>query len=259
VKRLTSIMVFVVVVTGTVRPATATIVTGYNDSSYNLHRFYIPLKTAASGTLGEPLGGGKYVGLYGDTVSLSGGSSSSGFVDFVFNFDISGLTPAEKLFLKDASLKVTFGDIDFKPVINEKWRFKESLEPTYADKASLVIDQSNYGFYTTGFVETNNRTVTYNIGLGSLGITDADASAIVAAGRFDLAARFDSFLMREAGRCTTTFSNTPETINCALISPVSEPATSLLLGAGVLLRILSRREKKHVNCLETKGSRILER
>lgn len=247
-KRFTSIVVFFIVMTGIVRPATATIVTGYNGASYNLYKgkFYIPLKAETSGTLGEPLGGGKYVGLFSDTVQLSGGAASSGYVDFMLDFDVSGFTPAEKLFLKDASLNITFGDIDFKSVIDDGLHFRESLELTYADKAPLVINQSNYGNYTTGFVETNNRTVTYIIGLTNLGITNGDASAIGAAGQFDLTARFDSFLTYEGGHCATSFSNTPETVNCALIRPVPEPATILLFGTGGITVLVRRRKNQGV-------------
>jgi len=243
-------MAFIIITTGVVGPAAATIITGYNGALYNFGRdFYIPLKAATSGTFDEPLGSGKYVGLFSDTVLLSGGSSSSGFVDFTFNFNISGFTPTEKLFLKNASLKITFEDIDFKLVTGDKWHFRESLELAYADKTPLVIDQTNYGFYTTGFVETNNRTVTYTIGLAGLGITDKDASAIGAAGQFDLEARFGSFLMRDAGGCTTSFSNTPESINCAFINPVPEPATSLLLGMGGLAVFIRKKKSgNHSNC-----------
>jgi len=246
VKRFASIVVFLVAMMAIARPATAMIVTGYNGASYNLNNrnFYIPLKPSTSGVLGKPLGGGKYVGLNSDTVQLSGGAGSSGFVDFTFNFNVSGFTPAEKLFLNDAFLNVTFGDIDFKPVIDDGLHFRESLKLTYADKTPLVIDQSNYGFYTAGFVETNNRTVTYTIGLAGLGITNEDASAIVAAGQLDVAARFSSFLTYEGGQCTASFSNTPETVNCALISPVPEPATSLLFGVSGLMALARRRKNQ---------------
>ena len=246
---------------GTARPVSATIVTGYNGNLYNLHNrnFYIPLKPSAGGTLGQPLGGGKYVGLYSDTVWLSGDSASSGFVDFTFNFDVSGFTPTEKLFLKDASLTITFGDIDFKPVIRPGRSFRESLRLAYADKSPLVIDQGNYGSYTAGFVETNDRTVTYAIGLAGLGITDDDVPVISAAGRLDVAARFSSHLTHNAGFCATAFSNTPETIDCALINPVPEPGTSLLLSIGALLRILPCRERKHVSRLGTETNRVSKR
>ena len=242
-RALLSVGVVVVVVTIVLGDsAGAALVVGANPILDNpANDFYIPLQPATSGTLGDPLGGGDYVGLQSDAVSLGWGQiTTGGQVDFLLSFDLNGMVAS----LNGSALVLTFDDIDFKPVVSSAWDFREELEVSYPSKAPLVLDSSNYGKYTTGFVQTNNTTVSYTISMNSLGITQADMDEINQNDRFDLEMEFSSILTKKqyGPGCMT---NTPEDIGGKVtFAVVPEPITPAVLGLGSLALTRRRRALK---------------
>ncbi|MFC1739347.1 PEP-CTERM sorting domain-containing protein [Planctomycetota bacterium] len=232
------IAVFLAIVLLTNNICTATIVIQGENMIMDDPRndFYIPLKLSTSGILGEPTGSGELVGLHSDTVGLTGENlTSSGWVDFTLGFDLSQLSAGENLSL-NTILEMTFEDIDFKPSHHSKWVFSETLELSHAGRSSLLIDSSNYGDFTGGFVETNNSSVVYQVALGDIGINENEIQSIHTEGRLDLGVRFGSFITATE---QVYLSNTPErlSVNFELlpIQKTPEPATIFLLGLGTMM------------------------
>jgi len=222
----------------------------------NSHEFYIPLQPATSGKLGDPLGGGDYVGLQPDTVTLyADGETTSGDVWFILDFDISAsLGPGEVVNPDTATLWLAFRDIDFKAdVYGSTAVLLESLELTYLPDASavpgpvdLAIDDTNYGNYATGgFVETDNEFVTYSIHLrDDLGLDAADFAGINDDGQFAILFEFTSLLEHTRSSCYgDRLTNTDEQAwGKVKFCAIPEPGSLALLGAGGAVLLLRRRK-----------------
>ena len=218
---------------------------------------YIPLKPSTSGNLGDSIPGppaGDMVGLQSDSLTLySDHATSSGFVSFVLSFDLSGeLQPGEVMCCDTEALVLEFEDIDFKPYDIGWFNFRETLELTLLRDAGdvpgpvdLTIDDTNYGLYCGGFVETNNQTVTYTLGLkNDLGLTAADCQDINEDKEFGLLVTFRTQIEHlRANCCGDTIRNTPEALaNSFSVCAIPEPATFLIALAGVLLAIMRKRK-----------------
>jgi hypothetical protein len=222
--------------------------------------FYIPLKSSTSGTLGDSIPGppsGDHVGLQSDSVTMYGdGDTGGGFVAFVLSFDLSGeLGAGEEVCCDSLDLTLTLRDIDFKPY-NEGWfNFRETLEITFLRDATdapgaadLALDSTNYGTYAEGgFVETNNKTVTYHLNLmDDLGMTPEDCADINTDKEFGLYLVFRTELEHlRRNYCGDKISNTCEGMSNSLeFCSVPEPSAlgGIAFGFTTLMFLLKRRK-----------------
>lgn len=150
----------------------------YNPYDLVDGNIYIPLSENSSGVLGEELPDGSFVGLGADKVKLTTQyPTSSGYVDLMVDFDISGeLAPGEFIaYDSDMSMWINFDDLDFKTHETTVRKWNEWLEIVLYDDLGelvvgadvLVLDESTYMTYRQDFVgdekvtETNNVYATY--------------------------------------------------------------------------------------------------
>jgi hypothetical protein len=210
---------------------------------------YIPLKPSTSGELGDPLGGGDYVGLQSDSVTLSAfNPNSSGYVEFELIFDLTvdlGVFPS--MDRDSTALMLTFDDIDFKTDVYSNYTLNEILSIEFRDDpngpssgTTLVMDDTNYWNYS-GMAPnhaTDNVTVTYEINLkDDLGIGEADFLDMEGDKDFALWVRFSSDLHYTGGYLgCASVNNTSEAMNNRFtLVGVPEPATvTTLIGLGAV-------------------------
>ena len=240
--------------------AHAEVITGSNATlDDNGGRLYIPLTPSASGTLGED-----GVGLSPDTVTLVGGDSAGGWVDFALSFDVADAMGGEAVDpTQPLSLTLTFRDIDFRPVVSAsgglRRTYRESLEMAFLRDAAddpgagaITIDHTNYMTYRlTPGSRTDDRTCVYSLDLtADLGVTQADIDAMNADGEFGLYVRLASYVEsygRGRGRPrSVTLHSGPEDLGgsfqvIASGSPVPEPAALGVLALGGIALIARRR------------------
>lgn len=223
----------------------------------NSNTFYIALQPATSGELGDPLGGGDFVGLQPDTVTLYGdGETTSGDVWFILDFDISALLgPGQVVDENTATLELELRDIDFKADVYAPVAvLLESLELTFLPDVAavpgpvdLMIDETNYGLYATGgFVETDNAFVTYSLHLrDDLGLDAADFAGINDDGKFGMVLDFSSLLEHTRSNCCgDRLRNTSEGVwNSFQFNAIPEPGSLVLLGSGGAVLLLRRRKR----------------
>ncbi len=245
-----------------VGPAGGALVTGTNaalDAAGG--DLFIPLTDGASGTLGDPLGGGKHVGLDPDTMRLNmPHPDSSGFVRVVLEFDLSGIL-SEPLDVLDpagpADLVFTLEDVDFKPqtVVGRKRTVElaETMELWFLDDAGdapgatpdLVIDAGNYLSYrlSPSGDETADLSAVYAVGLADLGVLDL--SGINADREFGLLVELTSS-STSTGTPAETFVNSADGLRADFVfetALVPEPATLALMALGGLAMALGRRRR----------------
>ncbi len=216
---------------------------------------YIPQLPGTSGNLGDPLGGGLRVGLDRDSVTLSKGQISEGWVSFVLTFTI-GYQPTAVESVISGILEITLQDLDFKPVDSVGRNFRETMELTFLQDATdapgavdLLIDSSNYGSFGDFAVgdtvkQTNDRRTTYSMDLAThLNVTPADFADMKTDLEFGILMTVRSRTERTAsgGR---KYNNTLEKLNediAGLIVFGPEPVSAALLAVGALGLIRRRR------------------
>ena len=216
-------------------------------------QIYIPLQSSYSGTLGAPLGGGRYVGFQSDSTTLSWlHPTSSGFVTFEILFDLSDYLPAgTSLDRSSASLELVFDDMDFKPVLSSGVSFREELTLNFlrdaggsASGAAVELDETNYHLYSGEAPghETNNRQVAYGISfVDDLGLSDADFADIETDGAFALRVTMSSHLAYRGMFLPEWVSNSPEAIGHSFtVVGIPEPGTLMLLACGATGALLRR-------------------
>ena len=217
---------------------------------------FIPLQPATSGTLGDPLGGGQFVGLNADTITLVGlGDTSSGSVMFELVFDISGeIGPGEFVDPMSAILLLTFQDLDFKPVVaGTLFDYREELELSFradeggASNAPLLIDATNYFTFSGGppGQETNDVELTYEISLkDDLGVTGGQFTDMDTDKEFALLVKLRSTTLHLRNP-SDTLRNTSENVqsNDFVFVGIPEPGTFAVIALGSAGLLFRRRRR----------------
>jgi len=237
-----------VAVLGPSAPVAADVITGENadlDAAGGV--FYIPFLLGSSGSLG--VGG---VGQDPDFAELTGlGSSTTGEISFVLNFDLSQtVPPGDVVEPESLNLSLNFDDMDFLADIIGPTTLVEALGLTYLQDADdvpgpmdLVIDETNYMAYrATGGTDTDDAAATYLLNLVfDLGLTQDDLDELNEDLNFALQVTFGSVLtMQQDG--SVIINNTSETLETSLsYNVIPEPASALLLVSGSVLVLLRRR------------------
>jgi hypothetical protein len=253
-------MLFLLGVTGGARGAT---VAGFNpELSGAGGELFIPLTPGASGTLGDPLGGGEHVGLDSDAMTLSVlNPDSAGRVRLLLEFDLSSVL-SDPLDVIDSAgptdLVFSFDDLDFKAqtVINggRVVEFKETMSLWFLEDAGmtpgptpdLVIGGGNYLTYRSSpsGSATNGVETVYTVALADLGVFDT--SGISGDREFGLVVELGSETT-STGLGLTTLPNTAESVAVDFVfntATVPEPATMAFVGLGGLIALLARRRRR---------------
>jgi len=207
---------------------------GQNDYlTANKGKAYIPLMPSTSGTLGD-FNGSRVIGGQPDSVTLSKGQSSSGYLVYDLTFDLSSyLLPGggEPIAVSSDDidttqplwLTLTLFDLDFKPLTGSGRTYFETLamELVYTGEGysafetipSITIDQNNYGLYREdGFGETDKQQVDYTINLldpEGMNLSNADLDQILTDMSFTLRITMTSYL-EQTGAGRFKYTNTKE-------------------------------------------------
>ena len=224
----------------------------------NLGSFYVPLKPAASGILGDFLGNDRYVGLGTDRILLQGaGASRSGFVSFVLSYDLAGQFEEygpgdyETIEKDSATLVLALFDLDLKEIVGLRSTFSEAMELTYLSHVggrgnTLVIDNDNVALYHDDGAagETNGVTAGYTLSLrDDFGLSDGDFDKMVEDELFELEITLRSHTERTVAG-GAYYSNTVEHVSNSFefaVVRVPEPGVISLIGLGGVVLVARRR------------------
>ena len=219
---------------------------------------YVPLQPATSGTLGDPLGGGKYVGLNVDRIPLQGaGANRSGSLSFVLSYDLAGQFEEygpgvyETIEKDSATLLLAFFDLDLIEIVGSNHVFAERMELTYLSHVgghgdTLVIDNDNVALYHDDGAagETNGVTAGYTLSLrDDFGLSDGDFDKMVEDELFELEITLRSHTERTVAG-GAYYSNTVEHVSNSFefaVVRVPEPGVISLIGLGGVVLVARRR------------------